>query len=96
MSGDGGFLEQAGDVFLGGVDKAIDREFSDGDPEVKNPEGEHAETTADGMPQDHYESGAPGKSQRAYVAGLPWDQALLVGSVGLLTIGLVFQFATRG
>lgn len=89
------FLEKGGDLLLSGVDRFIDRETREQTVvPVNNPTTVVAaeNTGAAGQP-GLYAAGTT--AQPMQIAGMPWNQALLIGSVGLLALGIIAKVVMR-
>lgn len=91
----GDFLNRGGDLLLSGVDRYIDRETREQTVvPVTNPTPVVAaeNTGASGQPS-LYAAGTT--AQPMQIAGMPWNQALLIGSVGLLALGIIAKVVMR-
>lgn len=84
------FWDKAGDTLLTGLGKAIDRETRAEPTVVVNDPTpvRTTENTGGGDPQT-YQAGSVREPVR--IAGLPWHQALLYGSVALLGVAVVLK-----
>lgn len=89
------FLSQGGDLLLSGVDRYIDRETREQTVvPVTNPTPVvAAENTGAGNQPALYAAGT--SAQPMQIAGMPWNQALLIGSVGLLALGIIAKVVMR-
>lgn len=88
-----GIAGKVGDLTIAKLDSEIDRERSE-PVRVKNPTPVVA-TENTGAPTDPgvYQAGTTAEPLK--IAGMPWHQALLIGSVGLLALGVTAKVLTR-
>lgn len=90
------FLEKGQDLLITGIDRWIDKETREEVVIVRDPT---PTVTASGggenTSKETFDAGAPARPQTPEVFGMPWHQALLIGSAGLLVLGVGLKLATR-
>jgi hypothetical protein len=89
----GGLAGKVGDLAIAKLDSEIDREKSE-PVRVKDPTPV-VTTENTGAPTDPATYQAGTTSEPLKIAGMPWHQALLIGSVGLLALGVTAKVLTR-